>query len=282
MKIYKSLKIHAFLNSLFLLIAVIIYKTITLTRTSNTINNCIISIIIFLTKNYFFINFTDYFSKHKKQINTNESLIPKEQYKYEFHSYVVLNTIVESVSYTILVPKIINLEINNNIYFDLLYFIPLSIVFELIYDLLFYCIHRMLHNKLIYKYIHKLHHKFKHPISILTYYQNPIDYLCVTTLPALIPLLILPYVSFFQFSLIIVYKTSTEIAGHCGKNIYPTASFTQFPWLPKYFYIELYTEDHDLHHSLNNCNYSKRFSLWDKIFGTYRNGHEHYLKKITN
>lgn len=61
-----------------------------------------------------------------------------------------------------------------------------------------------------------------------------------------------------------------EISGHIGKRMHPTSSFSQFIWLPKFFNIELYTEDHDLHHSHNNCNYSKRFSLWDKVFGTHK------------
>jgi sterol desaturase/sphingolipid hydroxylase (fatty acid hydroxylase superfamily) len=42
------------------------------------------------------------------------------------------------------------------------------------------------------------------------------------------------------------------------------------PNLPKWLNIELYCEDHDIHHSVNNCNYSKRFSLWDKVFGTFK------------
>ena len=33
---------------------------------------------------------------------------------------------------------------------------------------------------------------------------------------------------------------------------------------------ELYVCDHDLHHSAVRCNYGKRLSLWDKVFGTYR------------
>jgi sterol desaturase/sphingolipid hydroxylase (fatty acid hydroxylase superfamily) len=69
--------------------------------------------------------------------------------------------------------------------------------------------------------------------------------------------------------MLIVYKTSVEIAGHTGKKLYPTSSFPQFPWLVKYFNIELYTEDHDIHHRLLKYNFSKRLSLWDKIFGTY-------------
>ncbi len=74
----------------------------------------------------------------------------------------------------------------------------------------------------------------------------------------------------FEFYLITVYKIFIEIAGHTGKISKPTCSFPQFIWLPKMLNIELYSEDHSLHHSKINCNYSKRFSLWDKIFGTFR------------
>jgi sterol desaturase/sphingolipid hydroxylase (fatty acid hydroxylase superfamily) len=65
------------------------------------------------------------------------------------------------------------------------------------------------------------------------------------------------------------YKTFIEICGHSGKKSYPIGSFSQFIWLPRFFHISLYSEDHALHHSSNFCNYSKRFSLWDKQFETY-------------
>ena len=81
--------------------------------------------------------------------------------------------------------------------------------------------------------------------------------------------MILGNISYFQFILLVVYKTAVEIAGHTGKKTYPTSSFPQFPWLVKYLGIELYTENHDLHHRYLNCNFSKRLSLWDKLFGTY-------------
>jgi len=90
------------------------------------------------------------------------------------------------------------------------------------------------------------------------------------SIPTIVTLLIIPNISYLQFHFIIVYKNFIEIAGHSGKISYPTCSFPQFVWLPKLLHIELYTDDHDLHHSLNNCNYSKRFSLWDKFFGTYK------------
>jgi sterol desaturase/sphingolipid hydroxylase (fatty acid hydroxylase superfamily) len=78
-------------------------------------------------------------------------------------------------------------------------------------------------------------------------------------------------ISLIMLNIILVYKTFIELSGHTGKKLYPSGSFAQFIWLPKMFGIQLYTEDHNLHHSKGNCNYAKRFSLWDRIFGTYKN-----------
>jgi sterol desaturase/sphingolipid hydroxylase (fatty acid hydroxylase superfamily) len=69
--------------------------------------------------------------------------------------------------------------------------------------------------------------------------------------------------------MISAYKQYTELAGHSGKMLSPASSFPQFIWLPRLFNIQLYAEDHDLHHKVSNCNFAKRFSLWDKVFGTY-------------
>lgn len=67
----------------------------------------------------------------------------------------------------------------------------------------------------------------------------------------------------------LLFKSFVEISGHSGKKIFPSGSFSQFIWLPKMFDITLYTEDHNLHHDKSDCNFSKRFSIWDKLFGTY-------------
>jgi sterol desaturase/sphingolipid hydroxylase (fatty acid hydroxylase superfamily) len=72
-----------------------------------------------------------------------------------------------------------------------------------------------------------------------------------------------------SFHILTVYLTYQEIAGHLGKAMYPTSSFAQCIWLPRLLGIQLYTEDHDLHHLRLNCNYSKRFSIWDRLFRTY-------------
>ena len=122
----------------------------------------------------------------------------------------------------------------------------------------------------IYPYTHKLHHKHKYPTSILTFYHHPLDLIITNMIPNLLTIYIgFSNISLFQYKLLTVYKTFIEISGHSGKE-YNGSSFTQFFWLPKFFNIHLKTEDHDLHHSANNCNYAKRFTIYDKIFGTYK------------
>ena len=155
---------------------------------------------------------------------------------------------------------------------DFLYFIPVSFAFEIIFDFFHYVSHLAFHKiKFLYVNFHKLHHTYGNPTSILTFYQHPFDYICTNMIPLLLTYLIVSVfvdISNFQLLLILTYKTHIEIGGHCGK-INKTVSFPQCIVLPKLFNIGLYTLDHNNHHSINNCNYSKRFILWDKVFNTY-------------
>jgi sterol desaturase/sphingolipid hydroxylase (fatty acid hydroxylase superfamily) len=75
--------------------------------------------------------------------------------------------------------------------------------------------------------------------------------------------------SVYQFGTMLVYKEFIEISGHCGKWL-KSGSFVQFVWLPKLLGIQLFAQDHHLHHKLLRFNYSKRFALWDKVFNTYQ------------
>jgi sterol desaturase/sphingolipid hydroxylase (fatty acid hydroxylase superfamily) len=142
----------------------------------------------------------------------------------------------------------------------------MSFIFEMIFDLFHYLTHRLLHTKYFYK-LHKKHHKFQHPSIITTYYHSPLDLILTISMPTIIALVLFP-LSYLHFKYILVYKSFTEISGHSGKRLFPTGSFPQFIWLPRFFNVDLYTEDHDLHHTLNNCNYSKKFLLWDRLFKT--------------
>jgi sterol desaturase/sphingolipid hydroxylase (fatty acid hydroxylase superfamily) len=228
------------------------------------------TLFVFVTRNYMLLNFIDYGTKNKPNISIDYENIPKEEYKYEFHINVVTTTAVETLTYLFVKSKIIHLYFSKNIYHDIIYFIPYSFIYEVIFDFFHYITHRLLHNKHLYKYLHKKHHKFNHPISITTFYQDPLDLMITNSIPTILSILLLRKISHLQFNVILVYKNFIEISGHTGKIVYPACSFSQFIWLPKVLHIELYTDDHDLHHSLNNCNYSKRFSLWDKVFGTYK------------
>jgi len=224
---------------------------------------------IFISRNYILLFFINFATENKPKIN-NSLELPLEDYKYEFHTNVVTATSVETITHLFIKTNIINVDFSRDICYEVIYFIPISFLFEIIFDFFHYVTHRLLHHKYLYKFLHKKHHKFKHPTSITTFYQEPIDLMITNSIPTILTVSIIPRFSYFMFHFITVYKNYTEICGHCGTTSYPTSSFPQFIWLPKWFNIELYTEDHNFHHSANNCNYSKRFTLWDKVFKTYK------------
>lgn len=264
---FYSIKNFTIINSLLVCMGIFQYNYSIYFTDINILYDFFAIYFIFILRNYILLNFIELSIKHKPQINIVNHI---EDYKYEFHKNVIISTSIEAITHLFICTTMMNSSFySREIYYDILYFIPFSFYFEILFDLFHYITHRLAHYKLIYKYLHKKHHKFLHPISIMTFYQDPIDLLFTNSLPTVLSLYIFPYLSYRQFHIILIYKTYTEICGHIGRFSYPTTSFPQFIWLPKLLNIELYTEDHDLHHSMNNCNYSKRFSLWDKVFNTY-------------
>lgn len=155
----------------------------------------------------------------------------------------------------------------NNIY-DVITFIPKSFVFELTFDLFHYCAHRISHYKYLY-YYHKTHHKYTSDISVFsTYNHSLIDLLISNVLPMYLTSVITP-LSESQFFIFLMFKSFIEISGHAGTHI-KNSSFAQCIWIPRLFGIELYSRDHYIHHEKFNYNYAKRFTIWDKVFGTYK------------
>jgi len=237
--------------------------------------NRILIYLIFVSRNYFLLNFVEYGTKNKPLINEKKDSLSLPI--YDLHMNLWRTTAIETITHIYIESYILNQNGKNiQTIYEIAYFIPISFIFEIIFDFFHYFAHRSLHHKLLYKYSHKKHHRFEHPSSITTFYQDPTDLLMTNSIPTILAFYLTSrimclHVTLIQYNLIIVYKSFIEISGHCGKDIYPTCSFTQFIWLPKSLGIELYTKDHDLHHSQNNCNYGKRFSIWDKIFGTYKN-----------
>lgn len=225
----------------------------------------------YIARNYLMMYLLYNSTKNKKYINNEEN---NSIYELKSHAYVASTTFFDT--------GIHHLFIHNNliytplsfiyILYALIVFIPMSFVFEIILDFFHYWVHRSCHlNKTAYRLIHKTHHKHTHPVAINAYYFSPLDLIFSICIPMTLTVLILPYnLSFFEYLMLSVYKQYTELAGHVGRQLAPASSFPQCIWLPRVLHIEYYAEDHDLHHKLNNCNFSKRFSLWDKVFGTYR------------
>lgn len=225
-----------------------------------------------LLRNFILLNAVDYITKNNNLIESNRRIEPKEEFPYEFNLFFISSTLIEGLTHIFIKEKFYSNVNTLEIIDDLKSFIPVSFIFEIIFDLFHYTTHLILHNNLyLYRNIHKIHHKFKYPNSITTFYHHPLDLLFTNSLPVIITIICMPIKpTYFQFILLSTFKTIIEISGHSGKII-KSSCFPQFIWLPKFLNIELRIEDHDLHHSMNNCNYSKRFSLWDKIFRTYLN-----------
>lgn len=226
--------------------------------------------ISFLLRNYFIMLFINYGTRNKKSIVEKQVTIEKQFRDPTFvrdHIHVFTSTYVESLTH-FFIKRYTNTLNSGTLDFWFLYYF---FMFEILLDLFHYLSHRFLHSHpWLYRHIHKKHHYHTNPTVINTYYHNVMDLIITLSIPTVLSLWIIPYqFSEFQMHLLLVYKSFIEISGHCGKQLKPSSCFPICIWLPRLLHIELYTEDHHLHHSQSNCNYSKRFSLWDKVFGTY-------------
>jgi hypothetical protein len=211
----------------------------------------------------------NYGTKNKKYIQQNDKqrILPLEQYPGEFKISMLSTITIKSVTHYLLLNYI---DVTRDGYSILYLFVVRSFAFELIFDLIHYSLHRFMHkNKTLYQMFHKMHHKHASPSYETTFYIHPGDLFLAYSIPVTIAWFVINP-SRFEFQLITIYLTYQEIGGHLGKKMYPTSSFPQFVWLPRFLGIQLYTEDHDLHHEKFKWNFSKRFTIWDKLFGTYR------------
>lgn len=158
-------------------------------------------------------------------------------------------------------------------------FLALSFAFEVIFDFFHYWTHRACHLPHTLRYLsrcHSIHHASSESLRPLaTYDQSATDVVFCNVIPALLALCILQRctnmtLTRHEWSLLWTYKSYVEVAGHAGVHSRATC-FPQFVWLPRMLGIALRTVDHDLHHSSKGraCNFSKRFTLWDQVFGTF-------------
>ena len=117
--------------------------------------------------------------------------------------------------------------------------------------------------------VHKLHHRHTHDLSLLSSLQmSSADVLITHTLPVLGALSMVPFASGLELGVAKTYLLFQELYGHAGVQ-HRGRNFGPAPWLVSWLDIELRAEDHQRHHIQASCNFSKRFSLWDKLLGTF-------------
>ena len=151
-------------------------------------------------------------------------------------------------------------------------FIPKSLFFEVIFDFFHFAVHWACHQSpWLYKNVHKRHHLHLHPCPLSTYAQDGVDLILTNVMPFCLAWSFGFCMSDLQLHLLLAYKTYVEVAGHSGLNI-KGFSFPQMPLLNNFTSICLRVHDHDLHHTRQRYNFAKRFSLWEKVFHTFRAG----------
>lgn len=229
------------------------------------------------TKNAMMLFNIEYHVRHKPLIAAEKRVAPVEQFKGEFALHLFKSSVIEALT------KIALLRWRSQTGWSVLesmplyawpvYFVAASFLFEIVFDFFHYWAHRTMHHfPWLYKHSHKMHHRHRYPTPIIAFYQDTFDLILSNVLPTLILFqLLAPEQPLWFMYLFFAHKVHTEIAGHTGRDIENTPAFQQFIWLPKWLGFELYTAQHDRHHTQNNCNYAKRFVLWDKVFGTFVN-----------
>lgn len=121
--------------------------------------------------------------------------------------------------------------------------------------------HRLLHVPWLYQHVHKVHHHFQTPFAFTGAYAHPVEVVWLglaTFFPAFI---LRPHL--FTFYVWINLRQFDTAITHCGYDL-PNP----FHYLP----FDLYggTRFHDFHHTSFNFNFASRFTLIDKLCGTFK------------
>ena len=235
--------------------------------------NFIIRFLSFILKNVLIVGIVNIVLKiYRKLRNLPDPEEPKEEYKHELKINLVKISCLEYFFYELIYCVFPFVAFS---WYDIAYFIPVSFMYEIIFDFFHYWTHRLVHSiPYLYKKTHKLHHRSIILSPILTFVQDPVD-LALTNFIPIINTLAIFYalninLSLFTYACIMMYKSYVEISGHGPVEKTKSCAFPQFIWFPKMLKIELYARNHNKHHTYQHCNFSKRFCLWDKVFGTWK------------
>lgn len=118
-----------------------------------------------------------------------------------------------------------------------------------------YFIHRALHHPMLYKRIHKPHHRYKYTTPFSSHSFHPLDGFG-QGIPYYIFALLFPIQKqVFSFMFVIVNLWTVSI--HDQVDFFGGGILNS-------------TGHHTIHHELFIYNYGQYFTLWDRLFGTYK------------
>lgn len=239
-------------------------------------------------RSFFLITFIYYrFDSRKKW---NQELYDKENAKHGKRA-----RIIRCMLFTLMTACTMDTA---NVFFDIFviglrsswnwYHLPLFLVklfvWEVLFDLGHYLGHRAQHTyKWLYYLGHYEHHRHRAPDAWDGLHITLDDAILTNALPNAFGMLVVKYCfgtfNLVELNLLLAAKTMVEVTGHCGVD-FKGRSFQYFPYVPHYLGIGIETAAyHSLHHEVSKCNYSKRFQLWDVIFGTRQCPHEYAASK---
>src|ERR1700749_3240653 len=152
------------------------------------------------------------------------------------------------------------------------YYVFSILLMILLHDTYFYWTHRLLHWKPLFKAVHKTHHLSVNPTPFAAYAFHPVE--------AVVEVGIIPLVSFTiphaagTITVFVLYSLALNVLGHLGYELFQKGFATHrlFKWHNT-------STHHNMHHSLNKCNYGLYFNFWDRIMGT---NHPHYEETFNN
>ncbi len=150
-------------------------------------------------------------------------------------------------------------------WYEVLWQLPFFLIVD---DLGFYFLHRALHTRWLYKHVHAVHHRFTAPWAIAGGYMHPVEYMLITLLALIGPLLVGPHV--VTIWIWAIFRQWEAAEGHCGYEF----PWNPTRWLPGYEGPAF----HDFHHKRFVGNYANYFGLLDRWLGTESPSYRDYRR----
>jgi sterol desaturase/sphingolipid hydroxylase (fatty acid hydroxylase superfamily) len=144
-------------------------------------------------------------------------------------------------------------------------YILAGLTFLLFWDFFQYWVHRIMHMGLIFKVLHSFHHDV-HMSVLNSFRHHPLELICLNfmlNLPvAMFISVVYPGVTVQSFWIVM---TVFSLFLHADIEVPPIPLISSVMMLPNH---------HRVHHSFDSADFNKNFgqyfTIWDRLFGTYR------------